>query len=246
LGTLFFLSLSILFGSGPPSVHAAAASQDPIVAGNPSGELDQIKTYTPEQLLRASLATLGDDNARQLLLSAIDQLAGQASVHKPAAPPQTGVAALLHHFEILFTQIPPRLEAVLRGAAQLPAEMGRVFHPLTQSMGAGRIALLLGGMIIVLLASHGIELLLRRTTLRFGGRLTIPLMGSMAKFGGSHSGRSARPIGDHGLYGRRCDPVFSLFRFRGTGPPPLWPHPRSDCPGTSGHAADRDSLRATA
>jgi len=184
-GTLLFLSLSILFGSGPPSVHAAAASQDPIVADNPSGELDQIKTYPPEQLLRAALATLGDENARQLLLGAVDQLAGQASVQNNVAPPQSGVAAVMHHFETLFTYLPPRLEAVIRGAAQLPVEMGRVFHPLTQSMGAGRIALLLGEMIIVLLASHGIELLLRRTTLRFGGRLTIPLVGSMAKFGGS-------------------------------------------------------------
>jgi len=162
----------------------AAVPPAPVASGKAPGELDRLKTYTPEQL-RAALATLSDENARQLLLAAIDQLAVAASAQNPAAPPQTGVAAFMHHLEVLFTQIPPRLKAILTGATRLPAEMGGVFAPLTRGETGGRIAILLIGCIAILLASYGVERLLRRRTLRFGGQLTIPLLGSAAKFGGT-------------------------------------------------------------
>ncbi len=184
MGILMVLSLFFLFGAGPPAAHSAAAPQAPSASGTPPGELAKLKTYTPEQL-RAALATLSDENARKLLLAAIDQLAMEASANNPAAPPLTGVAAIMHHFEILFTQVPPRLKAVLAGVTQLPTEMGRVFDPLTRGEGPGRILILLGGIIAILLASYGAERLLRGTALRLGSQLTIPLLGGMAKFGGT-------------------------------------------------------------
>ena len=184
LGTLLVLSLAVLLWAGPPAAHSAATAKNAAPSGSPTGDLNRLKTYTPEQL-RAALATLSDEHARQLLLAAIDQLAVEASANKAAAPPQTGVAAFMHHFEILFTRIPPRLKAVLAGVTQLPTELGRVFAPLAHGAGTGRIALLLVGIIALLLASYGVERSLRRTVLRFGGQLNIPLLGGMAKFGGT-------------------------------------------------------------
>jgi small-conductance mechanosensitive channel len=184
MGLLLLVSLAVLFGPGPPAVHSATAPQTPSTSGNTPGELDTLKTYTPEQL-RAALATLSDENARKLLLAAIDQLAVDASAQNPAAAPQTGVAAFMHHFEILFTQVPPRLKAVLAGATHLPAELGGFFKPLTRGEGPGRIIILLGGLIAILLASYGIERLLRGSVLRLGDQLNIPLLGNIARFGGT-------------------------------------------------------------
>lgn len=184
MGILMVLSLSLLFGVDPPAAHSVAAPQAPSASGTSPGELAKLKTYTPEQL-RAALATLSDENARKLLLAAIDQLAMEASANNPAAPPLTGVAAIMHHFEILFTKVPPRLKAVLAGVTQLPTELGRVFDPLTRGEGPGRILILLGGLIAILLASYGAERLLRGTVLRFGAQLNIPLLGGAAKFGGA-------------------------------------------------------------
>jgi moderate conductance mechanosensitive channel len=184
MGILMVLSLSFLFGVDPPAAHSVAAPQAPSASGTSPGELAKLKTYTPEQL-RAALATLSDENARKLLLAAIDQLAMEASANNPAAPPQTGVTAIMHHFEILFTQVPPRLKAVLAGVTQLPTELGRVFAPLTRGDARGRMAILLAGLIAILLASYGAERLLRGTVLRFGAQLNIPLLGGAAKFGGA-------------------------------------------------------------
>jgi small-conductance mechanosensitive channel len=184
LGILVVLSLSLFFGEGRPAALSGKAPQAPVASGPPPGELNTLKTYTPEQL-RAALATLSDENARKLLLAAIDQLAREASGPNPAEPPQTGVAAIMHHFELLFTRVPPRLKAVLSGVTQLPTEMGRVFDPLARGAGTGRIVILLGGLATILWASYGIEWLLRRSTLRFVGQLKIPLLGGMAKFGGT-------------------------------------------------------------
>jgi small-conductance mechanosensitive channel len=181
---MMVLGLSFIFWMSPPAVHPADTPHVSAQSANAPGDLDKLKTYTPEQL-RAALATLSDENARELLLAAIDQLAMGASASKNAAPPSTGVAAFMHHFEVLFTQIPPRLKAVLVGATHLPAELGRFFKPLTRGEGPGRISILLGGLIAILLASYGIERLLRGSVLRLGGQIKIPLLGNMARFGGT-------------------------------------------------------------
>ena len=183
LGTLLVLSLSFLFGTGLPAPHSAAASQVPAASSNTLGELDTLKTYTPEQL-RAALATLNDENARKLLLAAIDQLAMGVSAKETDVAGQTGIAAFMHHLETLFTRIPPRLKAVSKGVTELPAETGRVFDPLMKGTGAGRLSLLLLGVIVLLSASYGVERLLRRTTLQFVDHLKMPMLGGMAKFGG--------------------------------------------------------------
>jgi len=183
VGILLALSLPPAFGWDTACVHAAGASQPPAGSGNTPGELDQLKTYTPEQL-RAALATLSDENARQLLLTAIDQLAMGASAKAPDVAAETGITAFMHNLETLFTKIPPRLRAVVRGVAELPTEMGNVFDQMTAGQGAGRLIFLLMGVIAILLISYGVERLLRRTPLQFRGHLKMPLLGGMARFGG--------------------------------------------------------------
>jgi small-conductance mechanosensitive channel len=177
------LSLTLLWWVSPTAAQAAKAQQSPAGSGRAPGDLDTLKTYSPEQL-RAALATLSDENARQLLLAAIDQLALGASAKRPNAAAPTGIAGFMHHLETLFTRIPPRLKAVSKGIVELPAEMGRVFDPLMKGTGPGRLSVLLLGVIVLLSASYGVERLLRRTTLQFVDHLKMPLLGGMAKFGG--------------------------------------------------------------
>jgi moderate conductance mechanosensitive channel len=183
MGILLVLGLFFSFGAGPPAAHSAAAPRASSSSGTPPGELAKLKTYTPEQL-RAALATLSDENARKLLLAAIDQLAVSASAEAPDVAAQTGITAFMHHLETLFTKIPPRLKAVVRGATELPTEMGTVFDQMTAGQGAGRLIFLLMGVIAILLTSYGVERLLRRTPLQFRAHLDMPLLGGMARFGG--------------------------------------------------------------
>jgi len=181
--TLIVLSLSLLFWMHPPAGYPANPPLAPAGSTNAPGDLNTLKTYTPEQL-RAALATLSDENARQLLLAAIDQLAMSASAKTPDVAAQTGIAAFMHHLETLFTKIPPRLKAVVRGMTELPTEMGNIFDQMTAGQGAGRLIFLLMGVIAILLISYGVERLLRRTPLQFRGHLQMPLLGGMARFGG--------------------------------------------------------------
>jgi moderate conductance mechanosensitive channel len=183
IGALALLSLTLWFWMSPSGAISAKAQPTSAKANMASGDLDRYKTYTPEQL-RTALATLSDENARQLLLAAIDQLAMGASASKPDAAAPAGIDGFMHHFEILFTRIPPRLKAVSRGVTELPAEMGRVFDPLMKGTGANRLSMLLLGVMVLLSASYGVERLLRRTTLQFVDHLAMPVLGGMAKFGG--------------------------------------------------------------
>jgi len=183
LGVIVILSLTLLWWVSPTAAQSTKAPQSPAESGRASGDLDALKTYTPDQL-RAALATLSDENARKLLLAAIDQLAMGASPKGPDAAAPTGIAGFMHHLETLFTRIPPRLKAVSKGVTELPAEMGRVFDPLMKGTGPGRLSVLLLGVIVLLSASYGVERLLRRTTLQFVDHLKMPLLGGMAKFGG--------------------------------------------------------------
>ena len=178
------VSLTLLCWMSPSAAFSAKASHTPAEANMASGDLDTFKTYTPAQL-RAALATLSDENARKLLLAAIDQLAmGTTAKGSDAAAP-AGISGFMHHLETIFTRIPPRLKAVSKGVMELSSEMGRVFDPLLKGTGAGQLSMLLLGVFAILSASYGVERLLRHTTLQFVDHLRIPLLGGMAKFGGA-------------------------------------------------------------
>ena len=78
IATLFLL-VSLSFGSVLLSLGGNAQA-----ASSPAQEnLNAFKTHTPEQL-RAALATLSDENARELLLAAVDQLTVKGSARNAA------------------------------------------------------------------------------------------------------------------------------------------------------------------
>jgi small-conductance mechanosensitive channel len=177
------LFLVLLLSVSPLISQFAEAAGGKAESNKAPGELEELTTYTPEQL-RAALATLSDENARELLLAAIDQLAIDASSKTPVAAPKTGIAGIMQHLETVFTMTPPRLKAVTTGVTTLPKELGHVFDQMTGGKGAGHLFLFLIGIIAILLVSYGLEQLLKRTTFQFGEKLTIPL-GGAARFGGA-------------------------------------------------------------
>nr|MBL0716368.1 hypothetical protein [Desulfobacterales bacterium] len=156
ISTLVILSLVLVFSVSLPATQFAGAADAQTESNKAPGELEALTTYTPEQL-RAALATLSDENARELLLAAIDQLAVGVAEKAPDASEQTGIAGIMQHLETVFTMMPPRLKAVIMGVTALPAEMGRVFNQITGGKGAGRLFLLLSGIIAIFLASYGLE-----------------------------------------------------------------------------------------
>ena len=147
-----------------------------------TGELETLRAYTPEQL-RAAMATLSDENARELLLATIDQLALNAAEGAPDATAPTGMAGVLKQLETVFVMAPSRFKAVIAGSAALPTELGRVFERMTGGKGGGRLMLLLVGVAATLVAGYGLERILRRTALNFGDVVAIPKMGGLEKFG---------------------------------------------------------------
>lgn len=184
ISALMILCLALLISVSLPAMQIAKAADAQTESNKAPGELEALTTYTPEQL-RAALATLSDENARALLLAAIDQLAIDASQKTPVAAPKTGIAGIMQHLEIVFTMTPPRLKAVIAGVTKLPTETGRVFDQMTGGKGASRLFLFFIGIVAILLASYGLEQLLKRTTFHFGDQLSIPLLGGAARFGGA-------------------------------------------------------------
>jgi len=159
-----------------PAVCAQAAPQ------STTGELETFRAYTPEQL-RAALATLNDENARELLLAALDQLALNMAEGAPDGTAPTGMAGVLQQLETVFVMAPSRLKAVIAGSAALPTELGRVFERMTDGKGSGRLMLLLIGIVATLVAGYGLEKILRRTAINFGDVVAIPKIGGFEKFG---------------------------------------------------------------
>ncbi len=164
-----------------PIPHATAAYAQAAPQGA-TGEMETLRAYTPEEL-KAALATLSDESASELLLAALNQLAVNATEAVPDAAARTGIAGVMKHLETVYTMTPSRLKAVIAGSAALPSELGRVFDRMTGGKGGGRLIFLLAGIAAILMASYGLEKILRRTVINFGDTVAIPKMGGLEKFG---------------------------------------------------------------
>jgi small-conductance mechanosensitive channel len=180
--TLLMTALALLvFPDFLPVPHVTAANAQAAPQGT-SGELESLRSYTPEEL-KAALATLSDESASELLLAALNQLAVNATEAAPDAAAPTGIAGVMKHLETVYTMTPSRLKAVIAGSAALPSELGRVFDRMTGGKGGGRLIFLLAGIAAILIVSYGVEKILRRTVFNFGDTVAIPKMGGLEKFG---------------------------------------------------------------
>jgi len=177
IATLFLL-VSLSFGSVLLSLGGNAQAASSAAQGN----LNAFKTDTPEQL-RAALATLSDENARELLLAAVDQLTVNAAEGAAGAAAPTGIAGVMAHLETVFTMAPSRIKAVVAGSTALPSELVHVFGGMTGGQGGGRLMLLMAGIVVTLLASYGVEKVLCRTVFNFGDTVAVPQIGGFERLG---------------------------------------------------------------
>jgi small-conductance mechanosensitive channel len=177
------LAVALVIAASVSGLHAAKTGNAATEAHQPAAELSRMKTYTPEQI-RAALATLSDENARALLLAAIDRLAQEAAAKTPGAVTETGLAGIMQYQETVFTMMPTRLKAVIEGVAKLPAQLGGYYDQVTGAGGVVRLLILIGGIFAILVASYGLEQYLKRTIFRFKERLAIPQQSRWALWGG--------------------------------------------------------------